>query len=182
MLGNLIGTDATGTAAWATAAMAFEIENSSGNIIGGDSSVDRNVISGNACNGVLFGPVHEALHLGQPGTRQLDRHQRRRHRAARKPGQRRGIDRRIGQRGRRYQPGSDSPQYRGAVGAAGTGGSPGNVISGNDQWGVLILLSGASAGQPQSVIEGNVIGAVDESQTYAIGNGQGGVFVNNVAT
>ena len=49
------------------------------------------------------------------------------------------------------------------------------------QWGVLIQLTGASVGQPQSVIQGNVIG-LDASQTFAIGNGQGGIFVNNVTT
>ena len=37
------------------------------------------------------------------------------------------------------------------------------------------------SGQPQSLIQGNVIG-LDASQTFAIGNGQGGIFVNNVTT
>ena len=62
----------------------------------------------------------------------------------------------------------------------GSVGSLGNVISGNIQWGVSIVLSGASAGKLQTAIEGNDIG-LDVSGTIAIGNGLGGIVVNNLS-
>ena len=54
VLGNLVGTNAAGTAGLGNGSDGIEIENASGNLIGGVSTADRNVISGNAGNGVLI--------------------------------------------------------------------------------------------------------------------------------
>ena len=54
VLGNLVGTNADGTAGLGNGSDGIEIENASGNLIGGVSTADRNVISGNAGNGVLI--------------------------------------------------------------------------------------------------------------------------------
>ncbi len=73
-------------------------------------------------------------------------------------------------------PGTNVPlAFSGSVGALG------NVISGNGVWGVEIVLSGASAGQPQAAILGNDIG-LDVSEFFAIGNVQGGILVNNLSS
>jgi parallel beta-helix repeat protein len=76
-----------------------------------------------------------------------------------------------------------------AAGAANLGGMdfpaagvayPGNVVSGNAQWGVQIELSGASAGQTQTTVLGDVIG-MNAAATGALGNGQGGILVDNLS-
>ena len=110
VLGNLVGTNAGGTAGLGNGSDGIEIENASGNIIGGASTADRNVISGNAGNGVLIVQFPNLSASRQPDSRQLDRHQRRGLGGAGKPGQRRGADRRIGQLRRRHQRGSDNSQ------------------------------------------------------------------------
>jgi len=52
--GNLIGTDLAGTSAIANAADGVRINSASNNFVGGDQPGTRNVISGNARNGVLI--------------------------------------------------------------------------------------------------------------------------------
>ncbi len=51
--GNYIGTDASGTVDLGNASKGIQIENSSGNQIGGASAMDRNVISGNDDDGII---------------------------------------------------------------------------------------------------------------------------------
>src|SRR5262249_23583595 len=51
LFGNLIGTDRTGKAAIANGSDGVEIFNASGNLVGGSTAVDRNIISGNSGNG-----------------------------------------------------------------------------------------------------------------------------------
>ena len=55
VLGNYIGTDVKGTARPVTTAMAWLLINGpNGNVVGGDTSAARNVISGNAEQGVVI--------------------------------------------------------------------------------------------------------------------------------
>jgi len=49
--GNYIGTDVQGTAALPNALTGVEIDNATGNLIGGPTEGARNVISGNSCDG-----------------------------------------------------------------------------------------------------------------------------------
>jgi parallel beta-helix repeat protein len=49
--GNYVGTDVQGTAALPNGLTGIEIENATGNLIGGPSEGARNVISGNSCGG-----------------------------------------------------------------------------------------------------------------------------------
>lgn len=58
IIGNLIGTDAAGTAAVANTVSGIRLDNgSSGNTIGGSSAAERNIISGNSQNGVSMDGV-----------------------------------------------------------------------------------------------------------------------------
>ncbi len=180
VLGNLVGTDAKGKAGLGNGSDGIEIENASDNTIGGVSTADCNMISGNAGNGVLIvqfpnlsasnnhilGNVIGANAADTTGLRNLGS----------------GVE---------LIDGSANFVGGASEGATlldtevpsggGQGGQPGNLISGNGQWGVMIQLTGASVGQAQSVIQGNVIG-LDASHTGAVGNGQGGVFVDNVTS
>ena len=145
----------------------------------GDSRVYRNVISGNVRNGLLIAQSPNlsasgnqvlgnfigtnstgtaALGNGSNGVELIDG-------SANVVG---GIS------------GGANSQYRSTVRRR-TGRPPGNLISGNNQWGVLMQVTGAFEGQPQSLIQGNTIG-LNAAQTLAIGNGSGGILVNNVTT
>ncbi len=158
----------------------IEIENASDNIIGGVSTMDRNVISGNAGNGVL---IVQYPNLSASNNQVFGNY----------IGTNAAGTAPLGNQGSGVELIDGSANSIGGISGGATlpntevptGGSPGdepgNLISGNNQWGVLIQITGASAGHPQSVIQGNVIG-LDATQTFAIGNGQGGVFVDNVTT
>jgi hypothetical protein len=176
VLGNLIGTNAAGNAGLGNGSDGVQIENASQNTIGGTSTSDRNVISGNAGNGVLIDQfpnltasadvvINNFIGTNANGT---------------------GA---VGNLANGVALIDGSANTIGGISGGATlantqvtvSGGPGNLISGNAQWGVMIQLTGASTGQPQSVIQGNVIG-LDESRTFAISNGQGGIVVNNVTT
>ncbi|HEY9170964.1 MAG TPA: hypothetical protein VI136_01630 [Verrucomicrobiae bacterium] len=58
--GNFIGTDATGMSSRSNGAHGISISGGSWNVIGGDSPESRNVISGNATNGVYVVPLANA--------------------------------------------------------------------------------------------------------------------------
>ena len=180
VIGNLIGTNVAGTARLSNGSDGVQIENASGNIIGGASSVDRNVIAGNAANGVI---IVQSANLSSSGNQVLGNF----------IGTNAAGTAGLGNQGSGVVLTDGSANVVGGISGgatlpstevpsgAGPGGAPGNLISGNDGWGVLILLTGASVGQPQSLIQGNVIG-LDATRTFAIGNGQGGIVVNNVST
>ena len=91
VLGNLIGTNADGTAALPNNGHGVLVESGpAANTIGGTASGASNVISGNGGPGLVFW-----LHEWQRGAGQLHRHQRRRHN---RPGQqlpRRGHRQRL---------------------------------------------------------------------------------------
>jgi parallel beta-helix repeat protein len=163
VLGNYIGTNAAGAPALGNGSDGVQIDNGSDNIIGGTMASARNVISGNAGNGVLIGQFPG---LSAAGNQVLGNY--------------------IG-----TNPGGTSALSNTANGVelidgsanaiGGTASGAGNVIAGNLQWGILFAITGASAGSPQSAIQGNDIG-LDASRSYAIGNNAGGIFVNNITT
>src|SRR4051812_41422399 len=59
--GNLIGTDATGTAALSNQGDGIEIDGPS-NLVGGSTATARNVISGNGERGILIGTNNTSVH------------------------------------------------------------------------------------------------------------------------
>ena len=180
VVGNLIGTNAAGTAGLGNGSSGVQIDNASGNSLGGASSGDRNIISGNAGNGVL---VVQSQNLTASGNQILGNY----------IGTNANGTGSLGNLGSGVVLADGSANLVGGISGgatllnteapsgAGQAGEPGNLISGNNDWGIVIQLTGASAGQPQSLIQGNVIG-LDATQTVAIGNGQGGILVNNLST
>ncbi len=176
VVGNLIGTNAAGTGSLGNGSDGVQILNASDNTIGGASTLDRNVISGNAGNGVL---IDQFPNLSAAADVVLGNF----------IGTNAAGTAALGNLANGVELIDGSANTVGGISGGATladtqvavSGEPGNLISGNAQWGVMIQLTGASAGQPQSVIQGNVIG-LDASRTFAIGNGQGGILVNNVTT
>jgi Right handed beta helix region len=176
MLGNLIGTNIAGTLNLGNGSDGVEVYNASDNTIGGVSTADRNIISGNAGNGILIAQfpglsasgnqlLGNLIGLSAAGNAAI-------------PNRGNGVELIDGSANTiggaiagTTLPNTEVPSATG----------PGNVISGNGQWGVLVELTSTSIGQTQSAFEGNVIG-LDASRTLAIGNGQGGIYVDNVTT
>jgi hypothetical protein len=177
--GNRIGTDSIGMAGEGNGSDGVQLIDGQFNVIGGLSPADLNVISGNADNGVFIEQVPGATVLSlnnqvignDIGTNIAG--------SAGIPNQGSGVEiadgsgnKVGGTSGGATVPGTEVPTPDGAP--------PGNLISGNIQWGIQIVLTGASPGEPQTVIEGNIIG-LDVSGTSAIGNGQGGILVDNLS-
>jgi trimeric autotransporter adhesin len=146
--GNDIGLRADGTTLSANRANGIELDNSSGNTIGGTTAADRNVISANAKNGILLnGSSSNSIlgnYIGTDATGTLDR----------------------GNHG-------DGILVSGASTHNTIGGSPGNVISGNLAYGVLI--SGRTA--TNNTVSGNLIG-VTAAGNAALGNHLDGVRID----
>jgi hypothetical protein len=149
--GNYIGTDATGEVALANSLDGVRVLSSS-NLIGGSAAADRNVISGNAMNGVLISAASgnqvegNIIGLDASGSRAL------------------GTDNnRLGNHGSGVyiNAGATGNTVGGLTGTPGTG--AGNVISGNgnlgpgDSGGVLIF-DFTDAGTSSNVVDGNIIG------------------------
>ena len=150
--GNFIGTDVTGTKALGNGTAGVEIADSAwNNTIGGTTAGDRNVISGNAKDGV-FDPRQRH---GQPGRGQLHRHRPHRYegpgkRGLRRPDRRRRdeqYDRRDGSRRwqrdlgqRRLRRPHHGGRHDGQPGAGNTIGTDitGTVALGNTQGGVQV--------------------------------------------
>ncbi len=172
--GNLIGTDMNGSSAVANSSDGVEIYNGSDNTIGGTTPAARNIISGNAINGVfiyefplLTAASNEVIgnYIGMNaagsgaignignGVEIID-----------------GTNNSIGGIGTGTVPGTEVP-----ASSAGAG----NVISGNDQWGIEIVLSGGSVLARNSVV-GNYIGT-DATGMTAKPNMFGGILVNNLS-
>jgi parallel beta-helix repeat protein len=150
--GNKIGTNAAGTArlgaAWWQYTGVYLYETGTGNVIGGTSPVDRNVISGNDSEGIYLyistGAVVQGNYIGTnaAGT------------------------------------GAIANNYDGVViwggGGHTIGGSPsgaGNLISGNDDRGISLYTSTGV------VVQGNYIGT-NAAGTGAIANGLEGVYIS----
>jgi hypothetical protein len=154
--GNLIGTDATGTLALANVSRGVDIGNAPGNIIGGDTADERNVISGNDSSGISIsgsyatGNVVSGNYIGTDvlGTSAL-------------PNQR-GIV--IGLEAKDNTLGGDTVGER-------------NVISGNVMEGIFI----AELGTTGNKVIGNLIGT-DASGSSDLGNGWCGVWIGSDAS
>ncbi len=150
--GNLIGTNVEGTAAVGNMA-GIDLQGGAGTTIGGATSLARNLISGNADDGIdiatnATNTVIQGNYIGvdQTGT---------------KPVANVGDGISV----------SDSS----GITIGGTAHGTGNVISANQGTGVTINGGGTGAS-----ILGNLIGT-DESATSALGNGTFGVFINGSA-
>jgi titin len=147
--GNLIGTDASGTAALANGADGVRIAGAPSNTIGGATVAARNVISGNGAQGVNIGSSGNLVQgnfIGTDVTGTAD----------------------LGNTQDGVRIDDVSGNTVGGIASA-PGAPPGNVISGNDRFGVF-LLNGTSGTQ----VQGNLIGT-DVSGTNALGNGSHGV-------
>ncbi len=177
--GNRIGTDSTGMAGAGNGSDGVQIIDGQFNVIGGPSPADLNVISGNANNGVFIDQVPGATVRSLNNQVIGDDIGTNINGSASIPNQGSGVEiadgsgnKVGGTGGGTTLPGTEVPTSIGS--------SPGSLISGNLQWGIQIVLTGASMGEPQTVIEGNDIG-LDLYGMSAIGNGQGGILVNNLS-
>ncbi len=151
--GNLIGTNATGTADQGNAGDGIQIINSDTNTIGGTTAADRNVISGNERYGVSIdaastGNVIEGNLIGTnlAGTGDLGN----------------------------TLSGVLILSASNTIG--GTTAGAGNVISGNDQHGVFLTTAAVTS----NLIQGNYIGT-DVNGTSDLGNTLSGVQIDNGA-
>jgi len=152
--GNFLGTDPTGLIARGNAQEGVLITGSGGNVIGGSSAADRNLISGNTDAGVyiLNGSGNTVLgnYIGTTITG-----------AARLPNANNGVAI-YGATGS-----AAGNQIGGALAAAR------NVISGNGGSGVNLVGAGASG----NVIQGNYLGT-DVSGTLSISNVGDGITIS----
>lgn len=153
-LGNLIGTDAAGSAAVANLANGVNIhQGAAGNVIGMQIG---NLISGNRANGVLISDGATG-NLAQGNTIGLDL----------------GGAFKIGNGADGVSINSASGNIIGGV--PGLGPNPRNVISGNALFGVSIRGNGAT----ENLVQGNLIG-LDAKGTVKLGNGSHGVLLSSL--
>jgi parallel beta-helix repeat protein len=162
--GNDIGTEVTGTAARPNAGGGILVL-SSGNTIGGLTSGDRNIISGNGVDGIFLtdaGATHNLVQgnfigTDATGTKPLGN-------------TRHGVS--ITQTNDTSNPsGSDNT-------IGGTAAGAGNVISGNGGFGIVIF--GPHGGASGNLVQGNLVGT-DVSGTQAIGNAGDGVVLSSAS-
>lgn len=151
--GNYVGTDATGSSALANGNEGVAVYGAATkNTVGGIGAAARNVVSGNAHDGVAVndkgtsGNRVEGNYIGlnAAGTAALG------------------------------NGGIGNPIYNGATGniVGGTTAGARNVISGNLHYGVTLVNSGTSG----NLVEGNYIGT-NPAGTAALGNQTGGVYL-----
>lgn len=163
--GNKIGTNAAGTAAIPNANGGIEMHGaSSGNIVGGATAADRNIISGNTGDGLSFGNFNGAAN----GNVVKGNY--------------------IGTNAAGNAILANTNQGISLFGATNNfigGSSPGegNVISGNNSNGINILSSSPGSGQPLAPstgnhIEGNLIGT-DVTGAVALRNNTNGVAISS---
>ena len=147
---NMIGLRANGTTAAANTIGGIQV-NSSSNLIGGTTSAQRNVISGNAGSGIGVGGSSNTItgnYIGTDHTGLLD-----------KGNGSAGIN-----------------VFSGSANAIGDGTAAGrNVISGNDDKGININGTGSG-----TLVKGNYVG-VDSTGSGALGNSLGGIAVSSSA-
>jgi trimeric autotransporter adhesin len=157
--GNWIGLDASGTAAAANVENGIIATVSSGNLIGGTSAVQRNVVSGNGYRGIHFvdvdGSTIAGNYIGTDASGSADVN---------------GSASNLNQSGIVLTNGSDGNLIGGTVAAAR------NVISGNNHFGVELQF-----GSQNNRLEGNYIGTT-ASGMAALGNVNGGVAYWNAGS
>ncbi|MEQ1661568.1 MAG: cadherin-like domain-containing protein [Thiobacillus sp.] len=164
--GNLIGLNATGTAALGNNAEGVFIY-SANNTIGGITADARNIISGNGSNGITLygaaatGNVVIGNYIGTDKTGTLDMN---------------GGAQVNGVSGVIMVAGASNNRI-GTNADGSNDAAERNVISGNNWYGVEMLGSGTS----NNVVQGNYIGT-DVTGLVALGNAQGGVAFWNGAT
>ena len=139
--GNYFGVDVTGAALLSTG-LGISCDNNNGLVIGGTIAADRNVIAGSPAAGITLQSCNNAIIRGNyigtnaAGTEAL--------------GNVRGI----------------STSLSNGIQIGGTGAGAGNLVSGNTQTGMHVLLS------DNAIIQGNLIGT-DATGTLPIPNGLG---------
>jgi hypothetical protein len=145
--GNIIGLNATGTAAVPNASYGIS---ASSTTVGGTSPADRNIISGNASGGIRAGDnlIINGNYIGTDITGQLD----------------------LGNAGAGVVAEGANVTIGGFTDSPGTG--AGNVIAGNDQWGIHI----GTATSIGTTVLGNLIGLAADGLT-PLANGLAGVTV-----
>src|SRR5262249_40310635 len=141
IIGNLIGTDATGLNALGNGQNGILIIAASFVTIGGTAAGSRNVISGNAFNGIGFSETPSFLviqgnYIGTDAT---------------------GVDA-LGN----GVDGIGGAQFKNTIGGTATG--AGNVISGNKRFGINLDSDGTS-----NLVQGNFVGT-DFTGTRPLGN------------
>ena len=148
--GNLIGTDATGRRSRANGYAGIQIQ-CSGNQVGGDSMMARNVVSGNANSGVLLAGVAASNNVVAGNFIGVD------------------ITGAAGL-GNSYSGVGVTNAPRNRIGTEAPFG--GNIISANASSGVYLSGSGATG----NVLRGNLIGT-DAAGIAALPNTVGGIFI-----
>ena len=152
VLGNYIGTDVTGLLGLGNADEGIEISNASGNTVGGTIAGARNVISGNGDIGIKIdnigavGNVVLGNYIGTDVTGAVD----------------------LGNSTDGIEI-SDAPNNT----IGGTIAGARNIISGNDDNGILIAGVTATG----NIVQGNYIGT-DVTGTLDLGNAEHGIFIN----
>ena len=143
--GNFIGANAAGTAALPNDASGISIASSPSPLVGGASAAARNIISGNGLHGIVFNDSRNGTvsgnYIGTDVTGNVD----------------------LGNAGNGVLLIATSDTNT-IGGDGGPGTSPGNLISGNNAYGVMVDESSNVS------VRGNRIGT-NESGTSALGNG-----------
>lgn len=153
ILGNYIGLNAAGTAALGNTNSGINVDSAADVVIGDGQTGARNVISGNGSSGIILGNATGATVLGNyigtnaAGTADIN-----------------GTGSNPGQSGITLISGTNSA----TIGGRQSG--EGNVISGNNAYGILVQGSSVV----DNTISGNYIGLAENGQT-ALGNSDGGV-------
>jgi titin len=153
IFGNFIGTDATGMAALGNVGSGIVLDWAPNNTIGGSTSGERNIISGNGGQGILIGGVESTgnvvsgnyIGVNASGAADLGNASD-------------GV--RISESAQNNYLGGTTPAER-------------NVISGNDRYGIVIVDSGTMS----NTVAGNYIGT-DAGGATALGNGVDGIYIS----
>ncbi len=151
--GNFIGTDVTGSSDLGNASVGVQIQNAPNNRIGGFRAGEGNVISGNDSGGILIvgegasGNLVQGNYVGTDVTG-------------------------ASNLGNAFQGVQIQNAPNNTIGGPQTG--AGNVISGNEEAGIAILLAGARG----NLVEGNLIGT-DVTGSVDLGNGLYGVTIQD---
>jgi trimeric autotransporter adhesin len=154
--GNIIGLDSTGTAALSNGSDGIKINNSVGNLIGGTTAAERNIVSGNIGYGIFIGGASDATfvrgnYIGTDITGNLPL-------------------------GNTKEGVIISLASNVVIGGANTG--EGNVISANIKNGVGVY--GINGSATNNTVLGNIIG-LNASGTNAVANGESGIAIGGAS-